>query len=247
MRPVVFDAAGTLLEVADPVGRVYAECAREAGAALDAEAIERGFAAAMNAAPPLAFGRLGPAALEAAERAWWRAMAQRALDEAEAGAGFDFARFFDLAWRRFASPQAWRVPTDVRPALRRLRGAGYPLAVFSNWDQRLPPLLQAIGLAGFFARVVFSSALPAAKPDPAAFDAARETMERDLSIREEPPIMVGDRIDHDVVAALAAGWSAIWLDRLGTDTKPPPGARRVRTLAELDEALIDLGAARISP
>ena len=242
MRLVVFDAAGTLLEIADPVGRVYAECAREAGASLDATALERGFAAAMSAAPPLALGRLAPAQLEAAERAWWRAVALRALEEADAGSGIDFARFFDLAWRRFSAPEAWHVPADVRPALRELRGAGIPLAVFSNWDQRLPPLLEALGLAGFFAHVIFSSALPAAKPDPASFDAARDAMARDLSI-VEPPIMVGDRLDHDVAPALAAGWSAIWLDRRGSDADPPPGASRVRTLAELGEALVGLGVA----
>jgi putative hydrolase of the HAD superfamily len=247
MRLVVFDATGTLLEVATPIGHVYAECAREAGATLDASAIERGFRAAMAAAAPLAFGNLGPAALETAERSWWRTVARRALESARAGTDFDFERFFDLAWLRFAGAASWRVYPDVRPALRALRTRGFPLAVFSNWDHRLPPLLDELGLGGFFTRVFFSSALSAAKPSRAAFDAVLEAVERHLPSRGERPIMIGDRIDHDVAPALASGWEAIWLDRNGNDTSAPAGARRVPILTELPELLAVLGTAQPSP
>ena len=230
---VVLDAAGTIVEVDGSVGEAYAADAASAGAALAAGAIERGFERAMAAAPPVAFGDRPEAGREAAERAWWRAVAREALEAAgPPPGGFDFERFFDLAWRRFSHPGAWRVPADVRPALRALRVGGVPLAVFSNWDGRLEGVLDGLGLGGFFTAVAVSSRQRAAKPDPAAFAEARATLERHLA-SPDVPTMVGDRLDRDVEPALAAGWRAVWLDRDGRGGAVPEGAARIEDLREL--------------
>lgn len=229
---IVFDAAGTVVETAGSVGEAYAEDARSVGVELDPHRLERGFAAARAAAPPLAFGDRPRREREVAERAWWREVARAAVETAGAeGSAFDFERFFDLAWARFAEPSAWRVPPDVRPALRALRGAGVPLAVLSNWDSRLPGLLEALGLGGFFARVVVSSGLEHAKPDPAAFARARSALGEPAEA--SVPTMVGDRLEHDVEPALAAGWRAVWLDRSGAGGEAPEGAVRVEDLADV--------------
>lgn len=229
---IVLDAAGTLLELAVPVGEAYAADARAAGADLDPEALGRGFSRAHESAPPLAFGDLAAAERAVAERAWWRAVARSAVEAAGADPeAFDFARFFDRAWERFARPDAWRVPADVRPALRSLRASGVPLGVLSNWDSRLPGLLARLGLAGFFARIVVSAGLERAKPDPRAYEAARVLFGE--AAGSEPPTMVGDRIDHDVEPALAAGWRAVWLDRRGRAGPLPDGATRIEGLGAL--------------
>jgi putative hydrolase of the HAD superfamily len=233
-RVVVLDAAGTLVEVAGSVGEMYAEDARAAGADLDPQAIERGFARAMGAAPPLAFGQLPPDARKAAARGWWRAVAGAALAGAgELPAGFPFETFFDRAWERYSRPDAWRVHEDVRPGLRALRVRGIPLAVFSNWDERLKPLLRSLGLGGYFCRVIVSSDLPAAKPDPAAYEAAARELET-IESAAGAPIMVGDRLDHDAQPAIAVGWEAVWLDREGAD-EAPDGVRTARDLRELTD------------
>jgi len=240
-RPVVFDAAGTLLEVAGSVAALYAETARAAGGAFEVAAIERGFARAFSAAPPLAFGLEPGPALRAAERGWWRAVARGALESAGTWPEtFDFERFFDLAFARFAEPGAWRVRTDVRPALRALRAAGRPLAVLSNWDTRLPPLLDALGLGGYFALVAVSSAVGAAKPDRAVFDFVATALEDTLAASAGPPIMVGDRLDHDIEPARGVGWDAVWLDRRGAGDDVPAGVPRVADLRELPERLARL-------
>jgi REG-2-like HAD superfamily hydrolase len=229
---VVLDAAGTLVDLAGSVGQAYAEDARAAGADLDPETIERGFGRAIRAAPPLAFGHLPPGARGAAAREWWRGVAGAAI----AGAGeiptdFAFESFFDRAWERFSRPDAWRVHADVRPALRALRARGVPLAVFSNWDERLKPLLTGLGLGGYFCRVIVSSDLPAAKPSRAAFEAvARELAS--IESAAGPPVMVGDRLDNDALPARAAGWDAVWLDRAG-EAVVPESVRVARDLREL--------------
>lgn len=232
---VVLDAAGTLVEVAGSVGATYSAIAGEQGARLDPTAIERGFARAMGAAPPLAFGDQPAEGREAASRGWWREVATAALAEAgDLPDDFDVPSFFDRAWERFSRPDAWRLYPDVRPALRALRVRGRPLAVLSNWDHRLETLLSGLGLRGWFCRVLVSSELPAAKPSPAAFEAAARVLP--ALVPPAPPIMVGDRLDHDIQPALAAGWRAVWLDRAGRG-RAPSGIETVRDLHGLASIL----------
>lgn len=225
-RPVVLDAAGTLLELRHRVGETYAGLARQVGVEVDSEAVEAEFRRAFGAAPPLAFGDLEPALRRVAERDWWRRIVRESVTAAGAPADLPSERLFDLAWEWFAAPASWRVPDDVRPGLRALRRAGHPLAVLSNWDGRLAGLLKGVGLRGYFARVLVSADLPAAKPSPDAFRAAARAL---AGLGSGIPIMVGDRVDHDVGPALAAGWDAIWLDRGGRGGTPG-GASRVSTL-----------------
>ena len=235
-RVVVLDAAGTLVDVAGSVGEAYAEDARAAGADLDPVEIERCFGRAMRAAPPLAFGHLPSKARRSAARGWWRAVAGAAMSSAgELPAGFMFESFLDRAWERFSRPEAWRVHADVRPALRDLRARGFPLAVFSNFDERLKPLLTELGIGGYFCRVIVSGDLPAAKPSRHAFEAvARELA--NVESAKGPPVMVGDRLDHDALPALAAGWDAVWLDRAG-GSGAPESVRVARDLRELSSLL----------
>ncbi len=231
MRAIALDAAGTLLEVRGSVGEAYAAAAREAGAALDPERIEEGFGRAMKAASPLAFGDRPRPDRPVAERAWWRAVSRGAIDAADPPADFDFEDFFDRAWGHFGRPEAWWVFPDVRPALRELRRTGFPLVVFSNWDSRLPGVLDALGLGGFFARVHVSADLPAPKPEAAAFERVAASM-AELSPGGRP-VLAGDRLDHDVRPARGAGWDAVWIDRAGSGEAVPEGAERVEDLREL--------------
>ena len=76
---VTFDAAGTLIEVAEPVGETYARIAARYGLRSDAGTIERRFRAAFAAAPPLAFPGADPQSLGERERGWWRPIVAHAL------------------------------------------------------------------------------------------------------------------------------------------------------------------------
>ncbi len=228
MPIVVLDAAGTLVELRCGVGEAYADMAKREGATLDPAALEAGFRKAFGAAPPLAFGTYDPTS----ERDWWRRVAGGAITAAgPLPTEFDFERFFDHAYDWFATECAWRVPADVRPALRNLRRAGFPLAVLSNWDSRLEPLLEQLRLGGFFTQVFVSGRLPAAKPGRAAFDTARRALGPLADHRA--PIMVGDQIDHDIQAALDAGWKAIWIDRGDRGGELPEGVERVTDLRDV--------------
>lgn len=129
----------------------------------------------------------------------------------------------------FLDPDAWEVPSDVRPALEALRAAGVRLAVVSNWDSRLPRLLASLGLAPYFDAIVVSCLEGVEKPDPELF---RRALVR-LRARPEEALHLGDVAELDGDGARAAGIAAILVDRRGT-TPPGPGVLRdLSTLPEL--------------
>jgi len=206
-RAVLFDAAGTLFDLARPLGEVYSGLAGEFGGDLDPETLTAGFRSAFADAPPMAFpGRHG-ADLERAERGWWRAVVERVTREA--GGVPEFEPYFDRLYAHYAGAGAWRVFDEVPDVLAALRGRGLGLAVVSNFDSRLPPLLDALGLVPFFGAVVCSGAVGAAKPDGAIFAHALTA----LGVEAHEALHVGDSRVHDYDGARAAGLEALLVDR----------------------------------
>ena len=231
IETVFFDAAGTLIEVAEPVGETYARAARAEGVAVESIALDVAFRAVFVAAPPLAFPSSAPGALRHLEREWWR---ERVLDTfARAGVvgqADRLDRAFRTAFDHFAHGSAWRVFADVGPALRTLRGRGLGLAVVSNFDSRLRAVLRELGLAGDLDAVVVSSECGAAKPDRRIFTEAL----RATGARAESTLHVGDSLEHDVGGARAAGLAALRIDR----SRPAAGGT-IASLAEVADRLAD--------
>jgi len=138
----------------------------------------------------------------------------------------------------FGSPQRWRAWDDVRPAFVRLRDRGVHVGVISNWDRRLPGLLDGLGLTDIVEVVVSSADVGLRKPDPRIFELACER----LGVQAARSAHVGDHVYADVLGARTAGLVPILIDRRG-DTSPPPGTPVISTLDELDRVL-DEGAGR---
>ena len=220
LHAVLIDAAGTLIDVARPLGDTYSRLARDFGGDLDPDTMTAGFRTAFADTPPMAFpGRRG-AALDRAERAWWRAVVERVTRAA--GGVPEFDAYFDRLYAHYASAPAWRVYPEVPEVLAALRERGLALGVVSNFDSRLAPLLDALGLARFFDAVVCSGAVGAAKPDPAIFVHALTV----LGVEASQALHVGDSRVNDYAGARAAGIEALFLDRGAP-------ARRDGTIADL--------------
>ena len=206
-RAVLLDAAGTLIDVAGPLGDTYSGLAREFGGELDPETLTTGFRIAFADTPPMAFpGRTG-ADLDRAERDWWRAVVDRVTRAA--GGVPEFDAYFDRLYAHYASAPAWRVYPEVPDVLEALRARGLRLAVVSNFDTRLPPLLDALGLATFFDAVVCSGETGAAKPDGAIFARALAA----LGVEASEALHVGDSREADYEGARAASIEALLVDR----------------------------------
>lgn len=197
VQAVTFDVGGTLIEPWPSVGHVYAAVAAEHGIAnLDPVDLTERFGAAWKSKKDFDYSK-----------AAWQDLVDQSFSGAVPAERLD-GLFRDI-YARFAQPGAWRVFDDVVPALEALRSAGFKLGVISNWDERLRPLLDRLGLSRFFRATVISIELGQAKPEPAIFARAATLLET------EPCkiLHVGDSLHEDVVGAQEAGFSALKISR----------------------------------
>lgn len=224
IEAVTFDAAGTLIRVADPVGETYARLARDVGARLAPAALDAAFRDVFPCMPPMAFPDVPSSKLAEAERAWWRDLVARVVGRA--GGVAEFEKYFDALFRHYASGAAWRAYPEVHDVLESLRARGLRLAVVSNFDSRLAPILRDLGIAPLVDTVIHSTACGAAKPDARIFESALDA----LDATPEIALHVGDNLDADYHGALSAGMRAVHLRR-----REGPVAADIPTVQDLAE------------
>ncbi|HSK77167.1 MAG TPA: HAD-IA family hydrolase [Thermoanaerobaculia bacterium] len=140
-------------------------------------------------------------------RGWWMRFLARICEHLEAPEPSRFAAA--ELFHQFGGAGAWEVFPEVPEVLEALTARGVRLGVVSNWDHRLPGVLEKLGLARFFDAVVYSSAVGVEKPDRRIF---AEALSR-LGVRPEAALHVGDSRLEDVEGAEAVGMQALLLTR----------------------------------
>ena len=194
VRALFFDVGGTLLHPFPSVGAVYASVANRHGIATTAEAMERAFRQSWAA--------LGRTGLTVSRKEWWREVVFASLGQQNEAC-------FEELYRAFARPEAWRVFPDVEATLQAAQARGLQIGIISNWDERLRPLLGAVGLARYFKTMTISCEVGVEKPDAEIFLAAL----RAAGVTASETVHIGDSYDHDVRGAEAVGMTAILVDR----------------------------------
>jgi len=198
---VVFDVVGTLVVPAEPVPATYAAVGRRHAFDLDDATVAARFRAAWRrqedldaaATPPYSTSRTR-------ERERWRLIVEDVF-----GAGDRIAPVFAELWDHYALPQAWTpLPAGVR-LLDLARDAGLPVALASNFDERLlaiAPIVEPLSRADC---VFASSEIGWRKPAVEFF----RSVEQRLGMASHQLLLVGDDTDLDVAAAAAAGWRSL--------------------------------------
>jgi putative hydrolase of the HAD superfamily len=186
IQAVTFDAGGTLIEPWPSVGHIYAEVAARFGLRAEPARLNRQFAGAWRAKRGFDYSRA--AWLDLVERSF--AGVAEPLPEG----------YFAAVYERFAEPDAWRVFDDVPPTLDLLAKRGVRLAVVSNWDERLEPLLERLNLRRHFEAVVVSCHAGFTKPSREIFRRAAEQ----LALEPDAILHIGDGRTEDVGGRRAA-------------------------------------------
>lgn len=189
IRAVFFDVGGTLIHPWPSVGEVYARVGRQFGVTASAEVLERAFRSAWK--------ETKRGVLTTSDKEWWQELVERAVPEARAG-------YFEVLYDAFAQPDAWRIFPDVLETLATCRDWRLHVGVISNWDERLRPLLDRLGLSGHFDSITVSCEVGAEKPAAAIFQAA-------LRVAGTPAgeaLHLGDSAADDVAGAKAVGMNA---------------------------------------
>lgn len=187
------------------------------------------FSRAMRSAPPMAFPGDSLEAVALAEREWWRELVHSVVSEC--GLERDlrderFDEFFRDLYRHFTTADAWETFPDAVPTLARLRNSGLIVGLITNYDTRVYPLLDAVGLADVLDSVTIPALAGSAKPDPAVFACAL----REHDIEPSRALFVGDEPEDDYAGATGAGMQAVLIDREGRYA-----GERYRRIGSLDE------------
>lgn len=229
MRPqaLLLDFGGTLATERSSRAAIYATAAADCGIAVD----ETTMAACMRRA----HAEL-PREVQG-DRAGWR--------YSDAWFGVFIERIFhgDLGLRRaelpglerelfarFSDAETFHIFPGARELLETAHTAGLALAVVSNWSQRLPLLLERLGLAKRLDVVLCSAAERLEKPDPRLFERALGR----LGVEAASAVHAGNDPEKDCAGARAAGLCAVLVDHSGT---MPGVAPRVTSLAALADYL----------
>jgi len=202
IKAVTFDVGGTLIEPWPSVGHVYSAVAAELGySGLSAEKLNEAFVRAWKLKQNFDYSL----------RAWFALVEEVFVPQLSPPLS---QKLFESLYQRFTDRAVWRVYDDVRPTLKRLRQRGYRLAVISNWDERLKPLLIDLQLSDYFETIVVSVDVGATKPSPKIFDHTLAV----LNLPATAVLHVGDSVDEDIVGPQQCGISALLLDRTGKST-----------------------------
>ncbi len=216
-KAIFFDAAGTLIHLAESVGDTYSRFSARFGINISAEAINTAFRTTWLRTPTPHRPEGQPAADD--DRSWWQQIAsqtfERALGHAVASALME--PLFDELYAHYADPAAWKVFADVRPALDKLN-VNHQLLILSNFDRRLRRILEGHELLDYFTHLFISSEIGAYKPHARMFEAAL----RASNAQPENCLHVGDDARCDVEGAQLAGLSFFEVKRpeCGLDMLP---------------------------
>lgn len=237
LSAITFDVTNTLVHCPRVV-EIYAEVLGRHGIATSTEELRRWMPVVWQELDcRVEMGRERFSAHPDGARGWWRDFLNRLCDYLESPrrpTRFTAAELF----HRFARADAWEIYPEVRPTLAALQKRGIALAVVSNWDERLGPLLTRLDLTRYFDALVISARIGLEKPDPRIFHYALDL----LDVPPDAAAHVGDNARVDVEGALAAGMKAFHLVRQGglaAIEEVAPETEGLATLAYLPERLAE--------
>ncbi|KAL7197629.1 hypothetical protein ACSBR2_020213 [Camellia fascicularis] len=109
--------------------------------------------------------------------------------------GCSDSQYFEELYNYYTTEKAWHLcDPDAEKVFKTLRNAGVKLAVVSNFDTRLRPVLRALNCNYWFDAVAVSAEVEAEKPNPTIFIKACELLE----VKPEDAVHVGDDRRNDI-------------------------------------------------
>lgn len=227
---VLFDVGGTLVESRPAPAFVYAEVLSRRGRVVTGDEVAPVFRAIwgeMTELHPRGLDRYQQ--LKGGEAEWWAEFVRRVIVRLghEAPWRVTLAELIEA----FADPALWYVFPEVPGVLAALRRRGCKVAAVSNWDSRLPALLDRLDLSAAFDAILVSAIEGLEKPAPALFHRAAER----LGVSPECCLHVGDSPLDDVRGAESARMRAVLIDRHDQFRN---GYTRIADLTELNGLLV---------
>jgi len=240
-KVVLLDAVSTVIHTYPGVVEVYQRQGQKFGSALENAEIKRRFKAARRklfavdtSAKDQIEGDL--ISSDTIERTLWQNFIEFVFYDVADSAGL-----FAALWDFFADPNNWRIYADVADCLALLKQQGHYVAIASNFDSRLIPIVDSFPELSTLDETFCSAMVGFRKPDPAFYRAVQRRIDRALGtkVASIDVVFAGDCIENDFHGPRCLGWTAFWLDRNGEpgDVVGCPEGCRISSLKELSIAL----------
>ncbi len=208
---ITFDAGNTLLFCDPTPAEIYSEVLSRYGRVVTADEVDPVFAGAwaeLQARTPPGVDRYN--SQPGGEKQWWGAFLREVLARLEHDA--EWRPLLDELYAAFSNPEVWKVYPETRATLEAIHGRGLEMAVVSNWDRRLPEILDGLDLTGWFTTITVSAIEKVEKPAAGIF---LRTLER-LGVGPGETLHIGDSPLEDYEGAKAVGMTPVLIDRRGT-------------------------------
>lgn len=194
-KALLVDAVGTLVVPSQPMAQIYKEIGEKYGVEYsEAEILNR-----YRWAYGQPWGRSRLRYVDDGKPFWQYIV--------KSSTGCSDSQYFEELYHYYATDKAWHLcDPDAESVFKALRNSGVKLAVVSNFDTRLRPVLRALNCDHWFDAVAVSAEVAAEKPNPTIFLKACEL----LGVKPEEVVHVGDDRRNDIWGARDAGCDA-WL------------------------------------
>ena len=204
IRVLFFDAGGTLLHPAEPVGKTYAQIAASHGWRGDEEEFEKGFRMAWKKRR-----EEGAGADRTLGKEGWKRIVYESVQIAQMPVDFSFSEYFEEVYEAFARPQAWRDFPETGEVIQAVRRKGVRVGLLSNWDPRLRTVLSGFSWAKDLDPILISEEWGVEKPGTGFFRKAEEV----VGIHSHECALIGDDPKSDRAGAESAGWLCSLVER----------------------------------
>jgi REG-2-like HAD superfamily hydrolase len=194
-KALLVDAVGTLFIPSQPMAQIYREIGEKYGVAYTESEILNRYRWAYQ--QPWGGSRLR---YVKDGRPFWQYIVSSST-------GCSDSQYFEELYNYYTTNKAWHLcDPETEKVFQAIRKAGVKVAVVSNFDTRLRPLLRALICDHWFDAVVVSAEVAAEKPNPTIFLKACDL----LGVKPEDAVHVGDDRRNDLWGARDAGCDA-WL------------------------------------
>ncbi|MEM9409951.1 MAG: HAD-IA family hydrolase [Planctomycetota bacterium] len=200
---VIFDLVGTLITPDPNVIDVYHDFGRLFDEDISRDAISSRFFRSFNAV----FKESNDlTSNEDLEKFQWKEVVAGVFSSKRA----HFESLFEGLWQHFAKPSNWRVYADCQSSIAKIRSLGIDIAIASNFDSRIGPIVDQLLPQFSKSSVFWSTKIGYRKPAPQFY----EYIESKLSAATNV-LMIGDDPVNDLQAPIDFGWQAKLLQRGG--------------------------------
>ena len=199
-RLITFDIFNTIIRVRESPGKHYARVANAHGLAVEGSCLDDVYGPTWRDMKK-EFPIYGIAQDMTAEY-WWRTFILRLFAAADYSVDNHFLnKIATFLYHDFVKPQYWEILPHSVPILEKLKQNGIKVGVISNFDVRLPKVLEGLELDKYFDFLITSAAMECEKPNKTMFRAALKTS----GTQAEYAAHVGDDLYADYWGARNAG------------------------------------------